>query len=93
MCLIRNKIREREREVLQLIEVYSFLVKREELRARVCFDSGCRTVGYAIPPQNQLVMRKILKSFMVFDIIPHGPIFRVVVGSQIVVPPTIPLSQ
>ena len=72
--------------MLQLIEAYSFLVKQEELRARVCFDSGCRTVGYAIPPQNQLVMRKILKSFMVFDIIPHGPIFRVVVGSQIVIP-------
>ena len=27
-----------------------------------------------------------LKSFMSFDIAPHGPIFRVVVVSQIVVP-------
>jgi len=26
-----------------------------------------------------------LKSFMAFDITPHGPIFRVVIGSQIVV--------
>ena len=28
----------------------------------------------------------ILKSFMMFDITPRGPIFKVVVGSQIVVP-------
>ena len=34
-----------------------------------------------------------LKSFMVFDITPHGPAFRVVVDSEIVVPPTIPPSQ
>ena len=27
-----------------------------------------------------------LKSFIAFDIIPHGSIFRVVVGSQIMVP-------
>ena len=27
-----------------------------------------------------------LKSFMAFDIIPRGPVYRVVVGSQIVVP-------
>ena len=35
----------------------------------------------------------ILRSFMTFDITPCVPVFRVVVGSQIVVPPTIPLSQ
>ena len=35
----------------------------------------------------------ILKSFMAFDITPRGSIFRVVVGSQIVVLPTIPISQ
>jgi len=47
----------------------------------------CRTVSYAIPPQNQLVMRKTLKSFMAFDIIPRMPVFTVVAGSQIVDPP------
>ena len=30
-----------------------------------------------------------LKSFMAFDITPHGLVFRVVVGSQNVVPPTL----
>ena len=35
----------------------------------------------------------ILKSFIGFNIIPCGPVFRVAVGSQIVVPPTIPPSQ
>ena len=35
----------------------------------------------------------ILKSFMAFDITPRGPVFRVVVGSQIVVLPTIFPSQ
>ena len=35
----------------------------------------------------------ILKSFMTFDITPPRPVFRVVVESQIVAPPTIPLSQ
>ena len=34
-----------------------------------------------------------LKYFTTFDIMPHKPIFRVVVRSQIVVPPTILLSQ
>ena len=53
----------------------------------------CRTVNYAIPPQNQLVMRKTPKSFMAFDIIPRMPVFTVVAGSQIVDPPTIPPSQ
>ena len=31
--------------------------------------------------------KDILKSFMAFGIIPHGPVFRMVVGSQIVAPP------
>ena len=35
----------------------------------------------------------IFKSFMAFDITPCGPVFRVVVGSQIVVLPTIFPSQ
>ena len=35
----------------------------------------------------------ILKAFMAFDITPRGSVFIVVVRSQIVVPPTIPLSQ
>ena len=34
-----------------------------------------------------------LKSYMAFDITPCRLVFRVVVGSQIVVPPTIPPSQ
>ena len=34
-----------------------------------------------------------LKSFMAFDITPRGLIFKVLVESQIVVPPTIPPSQ
>ena len=34
-----------------------------------------------------------LKSFMSFDITSHRPVFRVVLGSQIVVPSTIPRSQ
>ena len=34
-----------------------------------------------------------LKSFMAFNITPRGLVFRVVVGSQIVVSPTIPPSQ
>ena len=34
-----------------------------------------------------------LKSFMAFDITPCEPVFKVVVGSQIVVLPTIPPSQ
>ena len=51
-------------------------------------DTICRTVSYAISSQNQLVMRKTLKSFMAFDITPRGLIFRVVVGSQIVIPLT-----
>ena len=34
-----------------------------------------------------------LKSFMTFDITPCEPVFKVVVGSQIVVLPTIPPSQ
>ena len=46
-----------------------------------------------MPFQNQLVMENTLKSFMAFNITPCEPIFRVVVGSQVVVPPTIPLSQ
>ena len=33
-----------------------------------------------------------VKSFMAFDITHRGPVFRVVVGSQIVVLPTIPPS-
>ena len=48
----------------------------------------CQTVSFAISSQNQLVMRKTLKSFMVFDITPRGLIFRVVVGSQIIIPLT-----
>ena len=48
---------------------------------------------WTMPFQNQLVMENTLKSFMAFNITPCEPIFRVVVGSQVVVPPTIPLSQ
>ena len=38
-------------------------------------------------------MKKTPKSFMAWDITPCGFVFRVVVGSQIVVSPTIPPSQ
>ena len=34
-----------------------------------------------------------LNSFMVFDITLRWPVFKVTIRSQIVVPPTIPLSQ
>ena len=34
-----------------------------------------------------------LKSFMTFDVTPCGPVFRVVVDSQIVAPPIISPSQ
>ena len=51
-------------------------------------DTICRTVRYVIPPENQFVMRKTLKSFMAIDIMPREPAFRMVVGSQIMVPPT-----
>ena len=59
----------------------------------ISYDYFCRTVSYAIPPQNQLVMRKTLKYFMAFDIAPRGHVFRVAVGSQIAVPLTILPSQ
>ena len=68
-------------------------VSRVRPSREILAKHSCRTMSYAIPPQNQLIMRKTLKSFMAFDITPHGLIFRVVVGSQIVVPSTIPLSQ
>ena len=50
----------------------------------------CRTVSYAIPPQNQLVMRKTYLNLLWP---PRKSVFKVVVGSQIMVPPTIPHSQ
>ena len=51
------------------------------------FNTICRTVNCVIPPQNQLVIKKdTLKSFMAFDITSHKPIFKVVIGSQTVVP-------
>ena len=50
----------------------------------------CRTVSYAIPPQNQLVMRKTYLNLLWPS---HRSVFKVAVGSQIMVPPTIPHSQ
>ena len=45
------------------------------------------TMNYTISPQKPIGDEKdTLKSFMVFDITPSESVFRVVVGSQIVVP-------
>ena len=53
----------------------------------VCWTVSCAT--------SKLIGDKkdTFKSFMVFDIIPRGLVFKVVVGSQIVVSPTIPPLQ
>ena len=51
--------------------------------------SFCQTMNCAILPQNQLIMKKTLKFFMAFDITLRWPVFKVIVGSQIVVSPTV----
>ena len=50
------------------------------------FDTICWILNCVILLQDQLVMRTTLKIFVAFNIAPRGPIFRVVVGSQIMVP-------
>ena len=55
----------------------------DSIRLWLCHSTS-KPIGYK---------EDILKSFMAFDITSRRPIFRMVVGSQIVVPLTIPPSE
>ena len=57
----------------------------------ICALSNCELCHSTLKPIGDV--EDTLKSFMTFNITSCGPVFRVIVGSQIVVPPIIPPSQ